>query len=162
MAFDRGFDDSAHVTGEILLDFVPRMAHVIRYCLSRLDPALTYRQFHVLHAVDKGAHSLTALRKYAIVSLSALSETVDSLVVRGLMTRTHRNDDRRGIQLDLSAEGKQALKGARVALDELTSEVLADVAATNLLYLRRSLETIYTNASRLLANASGLRDLGGS
>src|SRR5690625_7120264 len=64
---------------DALLVFAPRVSHLMRHRLQQLDPPLTYRQYRILWHIRDGATSLKALNKRTVISMSALSETIDGL-----------------------------------------------------------------------------------
>ena len=112
---------------DALLVFAPRMSHLLRHRLQQADPPLTYRQYRVLGHIRDGATSLKALNQRTVISMSALSETIDGLFRKGLVTRVPSERDRRGIDLGLSETGADVLARTTPVLRSIAAEVLAHV-----------------------------------
>jgi DNA-binding MarR family transcriptional regulator len=73
------------------------------------DFNITLIQFHVLRHIRKGAHSVSDLAERQQISRPAISQAVDLLVEKGLVTRQQDPGDRRFIQLDLTESGNNLL-----------------------------------------------------
>jgi DNA-binding MarR family transcriptional regulator len=86
--------------------------------LSALSSPLSVRQFRILDRVERG---LVALSMHAEVTArrpSTISKSADSLVRRGLLTRTRADEDRRVVILGLTYSGKRLLREARMRLEQ--------------------------------------------
>jgi DNA-binding MarR family transcriptional regulator len=70
---------------------------------------LTVEQFHILRHIRKGSHSGRDLASVQQISRSAISQAVDLLVGKGLVTRCEQAEDRRYIQLELTESGNALL-----------------------------------------------------
>ena len=70
---------------------------------------MTEEQFQVLRRIRNGSASVSALAVTSQTSRSAVSKTVDTLVRRGLVTRSQDPNDRRNIPLALTEEGGQVM-----------------------------------------------------
>ena len=70
---------------------------------------LTVEQFHLLRHIRKGSHSVSDLATDQQISRSAISQTVDVLVGKGLVTRCEQAEDRRYVQLELTESGDALL-----------------------------------------------------
>lgn len=70
---------------------------------------ITVGQFHVLRHIRAGKDTVSELAEIVRLSRPAISRTVDSLVEKGLVERTPDPDDRRQIQLALTAAGQALL-----------------------------------------------------
>ena len=66
---------------------------------------ITVEQFHILRHVRKGIGSVSELAEVRQISRSAISQGVDALVEKGLLTRTQELDDRRHVLLQLTPHG---------------------------------------------------------
>ncbi len=71
---------------------------------------ITIEQFHVLRHIHQGIVSVSDLAAERSISRSAVSQTVDTLVGKGLVLRRDNPDDRRFLQLALTEEGEQLLQ----------------------------------------------------
>jgi DNA-binding MarR family transcriptional regulator len=70
---------------------------------------LTVEQFHILRFIRRGSHSVSELATKQQISRPAVSQAVDLLVAKGLVSRCQQTDDRRFVQLELTESGNQLL-----------------------------------------------------
>lgn len=70
---------------------------------------ISVEQFHVLRHIRRGIGSVSELADKRQISRSAVSQSVDSLVEKNLITRTQSADDRRYVQLALTPAGEALL-----------------------------------------------------
>ena len=70
---------------------------------------ITVEQFHVLRHVRRGVTSMSDLATAKNISRPAISQAVDVLVRKGLLTRVHSTQDRRVVELALTDEGDALL-----------------------------------------------------
>jgi DNA-binding MarR family transcriptional regulator len=70
---------------------------------------LTVEQFHILRHIRKGSHSISDLATVRQISRSAVSQAVELLVGKELVTRCEQLEDRRYVQLELTESGNDLL-----------------------------------------------------
>ena len=70
---------------------------------------ITVEQFHVLRYVRRGPSSMSELATAKNISRPAISQAVDVLVKKGLLTRIHSSTDRRCVELALTDSGDALL-----------------------------------------------------
>jgi DNA-binding MarR family transcriptional regulator len=70
---------------------------------------VTVEQFHILRYVRRGIKSVSDLASARNISRPAISQAVEVLVQRGLLTRTQDPNDRRYVDLALTPEGHALL-----------------------------------------------------
>jgi MarR family transcriptional regulator, 2-MHQ and catechol-resistance regulon repressor len=70
---------------------------------------ITIEQFHILRHVRKGIRSVSELAEEKQISRPAISQAVDILVEKGLVTRHQSPGDRRFVQLELTESGDELL-----------------------------------------------------
>jgi DNA-binding MarR family transcriptional regulator len=70
---------------------------------------LTFIQFDILRSIRRGVCSAAGLAQQHGISRPAVSQTVDQLVEKGLVSRRTDLSDRRFIQLDLTPGGEQLI-----------------------------------------------------
>jgi DNA-binding MarR family transcriptional regulator len=70
---------------------------------------LTIEQFHILRHIRKGFHSVGELAEQLQISRPAISQAIDLLVEKGLVTRQQDTQDRRFVQLGLTENGNNLL-----------------------------------------------------
>ena len=91
---------------------------------------ISVEQFHVLRYVRRGTNSISDLATAKNISRPAISQAVDVLVNKGLMTRTQSTEDRRYIELALTDSGNALLdtvfKETRAWMKELMSDLTDD------------------------------------
>ncbi|HSB02164.1 MAG TPA: MarR family transcriptional regulator [Anaerolineales bacterium] len=71
--------------------------------------AISVEQFHVLRHVRRGICSVSELATARNISRPAISQAVDILVHRGLLTRVQSTRDRRYVKLALTGAGNALL-----------------------------------------------------
>lgn len=111
----------------VLFDLAPRLTRLENAVLGRMKPPLTFRQYRLLLRVAEGHTSLTALGRVATISLAAVSESVDGLVERGLLTRQPDAKDRRVVLLKLTRAGRGALLRGGKVLTAMGEDLLEGV-----------------------------------
>lgn len=70
---------------------------------------ITVEQFHVLRYVRKGPGSMSELATAKNISRPAISQAVEILVKKGLLTRVQSTHDRRYVELALTEAGNNLL-----------------------------------------------------
>lgn len=70
---------------------------------------ITIEQFHILRHIHKGYGSVSELAEAKGISRPAISQAVDLLVGKGLVARRVKAEDRRYVQLELTADGEELL-----------------------------------------------------
>ena len=81
-------------------------SHIRATATTQFD--ITVEQFHVLRHVRRGI-SMSELANAERISRSAISQAVDILVNKGLLTRVQSTQDRRYVKLALTNEGNHLL-----------------------------------------------------
>lgn len=82
-------------------------AHIRQVAVEQFG--ISVEQFHILRQVRRGLVSISALAAARNISRPAISQAVEVLVQKGLLTRTTDPRDRRYIQLSLTAPGNALL-----------------------------------------------------
>lgn len=129
---------------------VPRMwshirAHIRAMAAEKFD--ISVEQFHILRYIRHGHGSVSELAEARNISRPATSQSVDSLVNKGLVTRTHSKEDRRYVELELTLEGNALLDSVfqntrewmRISLDRLSQEEL-ELAIRGLEILKKMID----------------------
>jgi DNA-binding MarR family transcriptional regulator len=83
-------------------------AHIRRQAVERYG--ITVEQFYILRHIHKCYRSVHELAGVKGISRAAVSQAVDALVSRGLVTRRPDPVDRRRVQLELILEGHALLE----------------------------------------------------
>jgi DNA-binding MarR family transcriptional regulator len=82
-------------------------SHIRGVAVERLG--ITVEQFHILRHIRTGSGSISELAAEKHISRSAISQAVELLVGKGLVTRHENAADRRFVQLALTPEGSTML-----------------------------------------------------
>jgi DNA-binding MarR family transcriptional regulator len=121
-----------------LLDALPPVIRAIRTAMIHHDGArFTVPQFRVLGFVSLQPCTSKQLAEWQGVSLPAMSRMVAYLVRRRLLQRKPDMTDRRCVQLQLSAKGKQEFERLRKSIEASLAERVAALPLTR----KRSLAT---------------------
>jgi DNA-binding MarR family transcriptional regulator len=73
---------------------------------------ITVEQFRILRHIRRGNNTVGQLADARQISRSAISQTVELLVVKGYVSRQERVADRRYVRLDLTDKGTELLDTA--------------------------------------------------
>ncbi|NYE19270.1 MarR family winged helix-turn-helix transcriptional regulator [Microbacterium immunditiarum] len=132
---------------ELLISVAARLNRTSQMLLASLPVPLTFRQYRTLSRVIGGYTSLSQLAKRGNLSLPTVSENVDGLVKRGLMTTTASESDRRAIVLHATDAGREAAAAGQAVLKEFTKALLAELAPDRRADLQDSLRVVYEAAT---------------
>ena len=106
-----------------------RLARVLeRACGEGGADALTLAQYRLLAMIGDGATRASQLAGKLALAKPTVSATIDTLVERGLVERRAATDDRRALQLTITATGRDVLRTAESAMRVRFDDVLAHVA----------------------------------
>jgi DNA-binding MarR family transcriptional regulator len=89
-------------------EIIPPVWNTVRsqvQCVAAEQFGITVEQFHVLRHIRKGAHSVSELADIRHISRPAISQGVDGLVNKGLISRQQSASDRRYVRLELTDSG---------------------------------------------------------
>jgi DNA-binding MarR family transcriptional regulator len=82
-------------------------SHIRATSTTQFD--ITVEQFHILRHVRRGIRSMSELATAKNISRPAISQAVDVLVHKGLLTRVQSTQDRRYVELALTEDGNHLL-----------------------------------------------------
>jgi len=94
---------------------IARMARQVECAVATAD--LTLAQYRVLGILGEGREAASALAEKLAVSRPSVTGVVDGLVARGLVHRGPADGDRRRVDIDLTAAGRELLAAADDAVD---------------------------------------------
>ena len=108
-------------------------SHIRATATAKFD--VTVEQFHVLRYVRRGPNSMSELAVAKHISRPAISQAVDVLVKKGLLTRVPSSIDRRVIELALTDAGNALLdtvfrenrEWMKERMDRLTADELQTI-----------------------------------
>ncbi len=131
---------SAEYIARELFAIMPRLNRIIaRRLRAEYGDDTTIVQMRVLGTLDEAPLTLSALARKQEVSLQAASEHVQSLVTRGLVTRTPNPNDRRQQLLSLTAAGRRQLEQVREHITEQITPLIGQLAPDDAASLHRGL-----------------------
>jgi DNA-binding MarR family transcriptional regulator len=103
----------------------------------------------VLSAIARAELSAGGLSQALGVSKQAVSQLLDTLVLRGYVERSAHPDDRRRLQLGLSGRGAQVVSLCRAALERIDRRLAARVGAAQVEETRATLLALVELAAEL-------------
>lgn len=102
-----------------------RYTRLVQAHFDQLDEPLTLRQFRLLVRIANGSESPGELGRLMRLTAPTVSESVDTLVRRGLVARHASMEDRRRQVLVLTAKGNRALEQGIQLANELEMQMQA-------------------------------------
>jgi DNA-binding MarR family transcriptional regulator len=132
-------------TIERFWDAVPPVWHQVRshirgVAVERLG--ITVEQFHILRHIRSGSGSISELAAEKHISRSAISQAVELLVSKGLVTRRENAADRRYVQLELTPDGSAMLDAVHQENRAWMSECLSALSPQELDTVQQGLELL--------------------
>ena len=103
---------------------------------------MSVEQFHILRHIRKGLSSVSELAEVRQISRPAISQAVDGLVERGLISRHQDEVDRRYVNLALTASGDALLNVIFRQNRAWMAEKMAGLSADQLDAVCRGLEIL--------------------
>lgn len=86
---------------------------------------LSLSQYRILSLLAEGSAMSSSLAERLAVRPPSVTAVIDGLVARGLVERTHSEDDRRRVSLGLTASGQSLLDDADKAVNERLEQIAA-------------------------------------
>src|SRR5690349_3289632 len=124
---------------------VPPMWNTVRSYIRATATAnfdITVEQFHVLRYVRRGMGSVSELATAKNISRPAISQAVDVLVKKGLLTRVHSTEDRRYVELALTESGNNLLDTVFQQTRKWMKERMCDLTADELETMIKAMEVM--------------------
>ena len=140
--------------GANLIELAQVIVRLEELALNR-GPRLTYRQHRILKHVQAGRTTSAELSGIFGVTPPTLSETIDALVRRGLITRAQKDTDRRANTLAVTDAGHQLLARSEEIESILSHELLADLDQRGVEHLGTIVEAILPVARERLLSRRG-------
>ena len=108
-----GAGQEAPPVAEELAELVPRVYRLLRTALDEHPGSPSLEQLRVMHRIDQGLHHVSALAAARQMRMSAITAILDVLSERGWITRRPDATDRRRTHVDLTSQGRSALRQGR-------------------------------------------------
>lgn len=107
-----------------MMEIVPLIMRTLRPNMNRPAGLPNQGHFHVLFALLEGPHNLSALAEKHNVTLPTMSNTITTLSEHGFVVRAQAQDDRRQVVIQLTEQGRQALRKSRDHTERRISTIL--------------------------------------
>ncbi len=115
-------------------------AHIRQITSEQFD--ISVEQFHILRHIRRGHRSASELADAKQISRGAVSQALKALVAKGLVTREPNPDDRRYVQVALTAAGEELLDAVVESTRQRMVQILAPLSVAELEALQQGLETL--------------------
>jgi len=115
-------------------------SHIRAVATENFD--ISVEQFHIMRFIRRGHGSVSELAEVRNISRPASSQGVDTLVHKGLVSRTHSKEDRRYVELELTPEGNALLDGVFQNTREWMKESLETLSQEELELAMRGMEVL--------------------
>ncbi|HEY2667010.1 MAG TPA: MarR family transcriptional regulator [Actinomycetota bacterium] len=113
---------------EELAELVPRLYRLLRIALDEEEGVPSLEQLRVLHRIDAGLHHVSALAAARQMRMSAVTAILDAAFDHGWVVRKPDPDDRRRVFVDLTPEGRSALRRGRRFVRKRMAAILQEYA----------------------------------
>jgi DNA-binding MarR family transcriptional regulator len=113
-------------------------SHIRATATAKFD--ISVEQFHVLRYVRRGTDSVSELATAKNISRPAISQAVEILVKKGLLTRVPSKEDRRCVDLVLTEAGNHLLDTVFKETRDWMKERMGELSAEELETIARAME----------------------
>ena len=104
---------------------------------------LTFGQMRILFLLSKhGPSPISRVAEWLGIGLSSASGVVDRVERHGLVTRSHRRDDRRVVECDLTDKGRRLIEDIGGMRREMLNEIVGVLSDEELADFARLTQTI--------------------
>lgn len=115
-------------------------AHIRAVATEDFD--ISVEQFHILRFIRRGHGSVSELADVRNISRPAISQGVDALVNKGLVSRTQSREDRRYVNLELTPQGNALLDSVFQNTREWMKAILGSFSREELELAIRGMEVL--------------------
>jgi DNA-binding MarR family transcriptional regulator len=137
--------EKLHQAVETFWETFPPFWHRIRAQIRQVAAEqfdLSVEQFHILRHIRRGQGSVSELAEARNISRPAISQAVDILVHKGLITRTPDARDRRHVRLALTASGNALLDAIFDQVRQWMVQTLSPLSDEELDTLVRAMDSL--------------------
>lgn len=129
-------------TARLIVQLIPVMMRSINADLRAYGAGLAPTQFRVLGMLAHHTLSLTALAEYQAVTMASMSNTVATLVERGLVERIPSPVDRRVVQFAITPDGLAVVKDAHRQLEKRIAALLVSLPPDEIESLGKGIDVL--------------------
>ena len=115
-------------------------AHIRQAASEQFD--ISVEQFHILRHIRRGKESVSQLAEAKNISRAAISQGVNVLVNKGLITRTTDSQDRRHVRLSLTQYGNALLDDVFDNTRQWMEEILSQLSQEELNLLMKAMDAL--------------------
>jgi DNA-binding MarR family transcriptional regulator len=115
-------------------------AHIREVAVEQFD--ITVEQFHILRHIRQGQGSVSEIAQAKRISRAAISQAMEALVIKGLVTRSQSQVDRRHVRLDLTVEGNALLDAIFEDTSQWLMRALVPLSEAELRALIQAMESL--------------------
>jgi DNA-binding MarR family transcriptional regulator len=135
---------------ELVADRILRLCFVLQQEIDRkivfssikdCNPEITFQNLLILKALEgsKGTH-MNAIGELLNISKAQMTQSIDKLVILGMVSRQHSAKDRRKIDIYLTVKGKRVLEEVDIIIKRKIIEKIGDLSSTEIASMLKSLE----------------------
>jgi DNA-binding MarR family transcriptional regulator len=139
-------EEALRQTIEVFWEAIPPAWHRIRGNLQKIITEhfdVTVEQFHTLRHIHRGLQSTSELAAEKHISRPAISQIVDTLVDKGLLTRHTSTQDRRYVRLELTQAGLDLIEAVFQKNRAWMMDMLSQLSAQELEGLLGGLQSLH-------------------
>jgi DNA-binding MarR family transcriptional regulator len=113
---------------KMILDIVPPLMRYVKNEMRVLAKSeLTVTQFRVLARLSRSAAANRELAEWIGVSAPTMTRMIDALLHKELVTRIQQSEDRRQIEMKLTAKGQTTFDQIKEAVQRKLAEKIRDL-----------------------------------
>jgi DNA-binding MarR family transcriptional regulator len=135
---------------ELVADRILRLCFVLQQEIDRkivvssikdCNPEITFQNLLIMKALEgsKGKH-MNAIGELLNISKAQMTQSIDKLVILGMVSRQHSGEDRRRIDIYLTEKGKQVLEEVDIIIKRKIIEKIGNLSSTEIDRMLKSLE----------------------
>jgi DNA-binding MarR family transcriptional regulator len=134
--------DRSAAIDRVATDLLGRAARLTRLLMRSGAHTLSRTEAGVLATLTDGPRRITELAATEALAQPTVTQLVDKLEARGLVTRARSGDDGRVVLVEITASGAEHLEELRVEIRANMREALADLPDAELTELAHAAETL--------------------
>jgi MarR family transcriptional regulator, organic hydroperoxide resistance regulator len=137
-------EEQRQATAHEILEIIPLVMRVFASDLRHSGHGIVPAQFRLLGMLSRRAWTLTELAETQSVSLPTMSNTISTLEVRGWVTRTRSDEDRRVVLIEVTPEGRAIIEKVFQRAQDRFALLLANVTENELETLTQGLQILHS------------------
>ena len=115
-------------------------SHIRATATTQFD--ITVEQFHILRHIRQGRGSVSEIAQAKHISRPAISQAMEALVNKGLVSRNQSSLDRRHVKLELTVEGNALLDAIFEDTSQWLMKSLASLSDDELQSMIQTMESL--------------------